>query len=244
MLAHCHSAGFDLFQGSYFKSPEEIPVRRLTSNEATRLRLLHLIDKPDPDFIEVAAAIQSDPALSFRLLAYLNSAAFGLRQTIKSIRQSIALLGWKRVRNWLRVALISDMAQGAQSGELVHLAIQRGKFLELIGERFDFWGFDPDALQLLGLFSLLDSILQVPMSDAVQYLPLDARMKAALKGDSNSEYYPLIQLAELYEEGCWAEAGELVARLGLDDELVKAAFQVAVSWANQWSEYGADVAAK
>ena len=242
MLARCHSAGFDLYQGSYFKSPEQVPVRELTTNEAARLRLLHLIESADPDVPEVAEAIQSDPALSFRLLAYLNSAAFGFRQSIKSIRQSITLLGWKRVRNWLRVALISDMAQGVHSGELVHLAAQRGKFLELIGERFDFWGFDPDALQLLGLFSLLDTILQVPMADAVEYLPLDARMKAALKKDPNSEYYPLIRLAELYEEGRWKEAAGLVSRLGLDDDLVKAAFQAAVSWANQWSEFGAGIA--
>ena len=233
-LGACATLGFDLFQGNYFKSPEDVPVRRISSNEIARLRLFQLIEQQDPDFAKVAEVIQSDASISYRLLALLNSAAFGFRQKIKSIRQAITLLGWQKTRNWLRVALINDLAHGLHSPELVYLAAQRGFFLERIGKTFDYWGFDPDSLQLLGLFSLLDVMLGLPMAESLQYLPLEDKLKSALKREANNEYLPLLLLAELLEDGRWEEAADLVRRLGLEEDPVKEAFQTSVAWANQF----------
>jgi c-di-GMP phosphodiesterase len=233
-LGACATLGFDLFQGNYFKSPEDVPVRRISSNEIARLRLFQLIEQKDPDFSKVAEVIQSDASISYRLLALLNSAAFGFRQKIKSIQQAITLLGWQKTRNWLRVSLINDLAHGLNSPELVYLAAQRGRFLERIGETFDYWGFDPDSLQLLGLFSLLDVMLGLPMAETLQYLPLEDKLKSALKREANNEYLPLLLLAELLEDGRWEEAADLVRRLGLEEGPVKEAFQTSVAWANQF----------
>ncbi len=233
-LGICATLGFDLFQGSYFKSPEDVPVRRISSNEIARLRLFQLIEQKDPDFFKVAEVIQSDASISFRLLALLNSAAFGFRQKIKSIRQAVTLLGWQKTRNWLRVALLNDLAHGLNSPELVYLSAQRGRFLERIGTAFDYWGFDPDSLQLLGLFSLLDVMLGLPMAETLQYLPLEDKLKSALKREDNNEYLPLLLLAEMLEDGRWEEAAALVRRLGLEEGPVKEAFQASVTWANQF----------
>ena len=233
-LGACATLGFDLFQGGYFKSPEDVPVRRISSNEIARLRLFQLIEQKDPDFFKVAEVIQSDASISFRLLALLNSAAFGFRQKIKSIRQAVTLLGWQKTRNWLRVALLNDLAHGLNSPELVYLSAQRGRFLEQIGTTFDYWGFDPDSLQLLGLFSLLDVMLGLPMAETLQYLPLEDKLKSALKREKNNEYLPLLLLAELLEDGRWEEAAALVRQLGLEEGPVKEAFQTSVTWANQF----------
>jgi EAL and modified HD-GYP domain-containing signal transduction protein len=233
-LGACATLGFDLFQGSYFKSPEDVPVRRISSNEIARLRLFQLIEQKDPDFFQVAEVIQSDASISFRLLALLNSAAFGFRQKIKSIRQAVTLLGWQKTRNWLRVALLNDLAHGLNSSELVYLSAQRGRFLERIGTAFDYWGFDPDSLQLLGLFSLLDVMLGLPMAETLQYLPLEDKLKSALKREDNNEYLPLLLLAEMLEDGRWEEAAALVRQLGLEEGPVKEAFQASVTWANQF----------
>lgn len=233
LLSECQEAGFQLFQGGYFKSPEDVPVRRITSNEVARLRLMGLIEEGDPDFPKLAEAIQSDAALSFRLLGYLNSAAFGFRQNIKSIRQAITLLGWTRMRQWLRVAILSDMGQTTHASELVYLAAQRGRFLELLGQRFDYWGFDPESLQMLGLFSLLDAMLAMPMSEAVRYLPVEEKLKGALRRETNNEYLPLLELAEALEDGNTALADAMIGRLGLEADGVRHAYQSAVAWANQ-----------
>jgi len=229
----CRDLGFTLFHGAFFKRPDTIRVRQLTSNEVARFNLLHMLEKEEPDFQQLAEIIQSDVSISFRLLAYLNSAAFGLRKKIESIHQAISMLGWRKMKNWLRVVLLNDMSQKAEAPELMAVAVQRGKFLEQIARDHDFWGFDPEILHLLGVFSLLDTMLGMPMEDIVTYLPLAGKLKAALCRDPNNEYLPLLQLAQHYEEAQWEEGRRMVQRLNLDGAKVQAAFQASVNWADE-----------
>ena len=177
--------------------------------------------------------IQTDVSISFRLLAFLNSSAFGLPQKIKSIRQAILLLGWQKIKNWLRVVLLSDMNQSMDISELVLLSAQRGRFLELVAREHDFWGFDPNSLNLLGIFSLLDALLGIPMTEIVEYLPLEDKLKAALCREPNNEYLPLLHLSGYFEEARWAEAEKMIQQLNLDAGKVKSAFQASVNWADE-----------
>jgi EAL and modified HD-GYP domain-containing signal transduction protein len=234
-LALCRDLGFKLFQGAFFKLPDTVEMRTLTSNEVARFKLLHLLEGPEDDFNQLAETIQSDITISFRLLAYLNSAAFGLRQKIKSINQAIAMLGWRKIKNWLRVVLLNDMGRSRETPELMRVATQRGKFLELIAKAHDYWGFDPESLHLLGIFSLLDTMLGVPMTDIVAYLPLDDKLKAALCGEPNNEYLPLLELARHVEEARWEACEKMMQQLNLNSDKVKAALQEAIDWADEVS---------
>jgi EAL and modified HD-GYP domain-containing signal transduction protein len=229
----CQDLGFSLFQGAFFKSPDRVAVRKLSSNEILRFNLLQAIEKDDADIAGLAKAIQADPTISFRLLAYLNSAAFAFSHKIKSIHQAISLLGWQKLRNWLRVVLLSDVSENKEAHELVLLSAQRGLFLELVARDHDFWGFSPESLHLLGIFSLLDALLAMPMPEVVQYLPLDKKIKAALCRETNNEYLPLLELAQQLEEARWEEGDKLIQQLGLDAGKVKAALQAALNWASE-----------
>ena len=227
----CREMGFSLYSGAFFKTPDVIKLRKLSSNEVSRFKLLRLLEMHEPDIDVMAETIQTDVSVSFRLLAYLNSAAFGFPQKIKSIRQAITLLGWNKMKNWLRVSLIMEVSPNKDASDLMLLAVQRGKFLELIAADHDYWGFDPDSLNLLGIFSLLDVMLGVPMADIVAHLPLDTKLQSALCGEPNSEYLPLLQLARLFEEARWPEAEKMIQQLNLDNGKVGGAFQRAVDWA-------------
>ena len=229
----CKNADFSLYQGSFFKQPENLSVKKLSSNAASRFELLEVIEQGNPDFEEVAKVIQSDVAISFKLMSYLNSAAFGFRQKIESIKDAITMLGWRNMKNWLRVALLSDIAENKQASELIFISVQRGKFLEQVIIDHDFWGFKPDSLFLLGMFSLLDAMLNQPMNEIVKYLPLSGKIKKALCGDKNNEYYPLLSLAKCFEEARWEEGNALVSQLGLDSEKVEKALHQAIEWANK-----------
>jgi len=232
-FSHYYDLNFELFLGAFFKTPDAITVRQLTSNEVARFNLLKAIENEESDFEALAESIQADVSISFRLLAYLNSAAFGLRQKVKSIHHAVSLLGWQKIKKWLRVVLLTDVSQRQEASELTTLAAQRGKFLEQVATAHDFWGFDPEALHMLGIFSLLDAMLDTPMTEIVGYLPLDDKLKAALCKEPNNEYLPLLQLAQYYEEAHWTEADAMVHNLNLDPNKVAEAFKKAVDWANE-----------
>ncbi len=224
--------GFFFFQGPFFKEPEFVQGRQLGSNQVARLNLFGFLEVENPDTKILAEAIRSDVSISFRLLSYLNSAWFGFRHNIQSIDQAIMILGWSKLKNWLQAVLLVDLAGKEEvPRELASLSLQRGKFLELLAGEYDYWGFNPNTLFLLGLFSLMDTILGLPMDKVVEYLPLDIKLKAALKRDPKNEYQPLFGLLESLEDGDWPVFETLTQRLCLDLGPVKNSYTQARDWA-------------
>ena len=207
--------------------------RKLTSHQMSRFQLLRLIESEDPDVDALAEAISADVSVSFRLLSYLNSAAFGLPQKIQSIKQAIMILGSIKIRNWLRAVLLADMAQGGDMPrELAELSLQRARLLELVTTRYDFWDFNPGTLFLLGLFSLLDAILGLPMRQVAEHLPLDEKLKSALRHDAQNEYQPLLDLAECIEDADWPRLADLTRKLGLELDAVKVCASEAMAYSS------------
>ena len=135
--------------------------------------------------------------------------------------------------------LLTDMNQSKEADELVLLSAQRGLFLELVAKDHDFWGFDPDNLHLLGIFSLLDVLIGMPMEEIVEHLPIDGKMKGALKGDLNNEYKPLLHLAQSLEEARWEDADFQIYQLNLNREKVTSAFRKSIEWASGLESQGA-----
>ncbi len=225
--------GFSLFQGGFFKEPEVVRDRKLGSNEVARLNLFRLMEEEEVDIKDLAAAIRSDVSVSFRLLSFLNSASFGFRQNIQSIDQAIMLLGWLKLKSWLRAVLLVDMTgKDEVPQELAALSLQRGKFFELLATEYDYWGFNPSTLFLVGLFSLMDAILGMPMESVVEMLPLEAKLKVALKRDADSEYRPLFELLDCLEDADWSTLETLTQKLCLDIGSVKEAFAASRNWAD------------
>ena len=233
----CQELGFSLFHGSFFKSPEIFTDRQVSSSEISRFNLFKAIEQQDPDMEELAKVIQADVSISFRLLSYLNSAAFGFSQNIESVHKAITLLGWKTLKKWLRVIVLSDMGKDADANDLIFLSAQRGRFMESIATDHDYWGFNPDSLFLLGTFSLLDTLLGIPMADIVNHLPVESKIKSALCRETNNEYLPLLELAQCLEETRWQEGETLIQKLNLSPPRVKQALQASVDWANELAAF-------
>lgn len=229
----CTQAGFSFFQGSFFKQPENVSVKKVLPGTISRFKLLEAIEQSDPDFSKLATLIGADVGISFRLLSYLNSASFGFRRKIESIKDAITMLGWQNLKSWLRVILLSEVSESNNASELIFLSAQRGKFLEQVGTDHDFWGFEPDALFLLGMFSLLDALLNQPMAQIVKYLPLADKLKGALCMESNNEYVPLLRLAQYFEEARFDESDAMINQLGLDKLKVNLAYGGSIDWANR-----------
>lgn len=206
--------GFSLFQGFFFQRPEVVTGRKLSSSEMSKLKLLKELADEDFDPRVVAKIIESDLSLSYRLLRYINSASFGRLDAIDSIRQAMMILGQRNLTKWLQAVLMSDLNPSPKGKELVFMSVRRAKFLELLGRLLLNPPAKPDALFVLGLFSLLDSLLGQPMEEVLKGLPLTPELTEALKG-GRSETGDLLNLAQDMEQADWRAMEDILDELKL-----------------------------
>lgn len=227
--------GFALFQGFFFEKPQIVPGRKLSSNQISRLMLFKVLEKKDPDFEELAKVIEADVSISYRLLAFINSAAFSFTRKVESIKQALVLLGWKQIRSWLWLVILTDISPEDKTSELPYLSTIRGKFLERCVANHNVQNVKAESLYLLGLFSLLEAMLDQPMDFIAENLPLDDKIKAALCHEQN-DYSRWLELARCFETGNWDRMEELVEILGLDPMLVANSYSEALVWAKSFHE--------
>lgn len=230
--------GFKLFQGYFFKRPEIVAGRRLASNETARLRLLRATQSDQPDPEALGEAIRSDVSLSYRLLSYLNSPLHGQSMTTLSIPRAIMVLGWTQLRHWLRVIALTDLSPSAKSEELSFVSLTRGRFFELTAQGLNLSAAETENLFTLGLFSLLDTMLQSPMEEILSNLPLDDAVSAALLKKSGG-YARWLDMAVSFEQGEWPELERILKELDIPDELVAASYAMAMEFAVSFKRVGA-----
>ncbi len=181
-----YALGYDYFQGYFFSRPQVIEGRKLTTSQTTRLRVLTEMNKPDFEFHVMAEIISRDQALSLRLLRFINSAAFGgLYRKVSTVKDALPLLGIDLVRHWLMVVLLSETSDSARASDLGFRSVHRGRYLETLASTVQKVELEKDVAFLLGLFSLLDALLNQSMDSIVSSLALDERIKEALVGQDN-----------------------------------------------------------
>ncbi len=230
-------AGFDLFQGYYFQRPELIAGKTITSGEMSRLRLLRMLQTPDPDFTALAQAIKSDPAISLKLLTFLNCPLFAFTTKVTTIERALTLLGWKQLKNWLRVIIFTDAAPTEKIQELAYASVQRAKFFENAAVAQAFSPLECERRFLLGLFSLLDAMMGVPMEEILDKIGLDEELKLALCGGVNS-LSPWLSAAQAFEAGDWAGLDEIFGRMRLEPMAAAKWYSNSLEWANVVFRYG------
>ena len=161
-------------------------------------------------------------------MKYLGSAAFGFRGAVSSVRQGLVLLGKEQTRRWVSLIALGEMGRNKPEEVLVNAAV-RAKYCELIGEDAGMADRKAD-LFVLGAFSLIDTILDQPMSDVLSELPLADDLSSAL-GGGTSELRPVLELVLSYERGDWEGCVAHCRTLGVAETLVFHHYREAVSWA-------------
>lgn len=140
------------------------------------LSLIARLQNPDIELREVEQVIAQDVILSFRLLRYINCATFGLRREVDSIRQALMLLGLATVRNW--ATLLLSQIDNHKPRELMTIALIRARMCELLANSDP--AIDDNQAFTVGLFSLLDAMLDQPMETLLDQIPLSMPIKLAL----------------------------------------------------------------
>jgi EAL and modified HD-GYP domain-containing signal transduction protein len=224
--------GFTRFQGYFFRHPENLQVRQIPANQATYLRLLSAVSKAEIDIDEVETLIKHEPALCYRLLRYLNSPALGLSSPVVSVRNALTLLGEKEAVRWIRMTTTVAMGQ-RKSSDLVLASLVRARFCELIASRVEHGKAD---LFLLGMLSLIDAILAVPIGIIVEDLALDPSIKAQLLAAKMGKKTPLSPVYDLMvarEAGDWGLVTQLGKQLNLSLSFVAETSNAAMKWAHE-----------
>ena len=222
------NAGFAYFQGYFLRKPELLRTREIPVNRANYLRLFKAVSRPELDPRELEDAIKGEASLCYRLLRYLNSPVFGFPAEIRSIRHALVMLGEREVRRWVRLAT-TLVASQSRSSDLVLSALVRARFCELLEPGLPHKHSD---LFLVGLLSLMDAILGLPMALVLEGIALDRAARAVLLGQ-NSPLSPIYGLMLAQENARWEKVAEFSNRLRLRESFVSECHWKAMQWARQ-----------
>jgi c-di-GMP phosphodiesterase len=207
--AFCAELGCDLFQGFFFCRPELLHNRGIVANRASMLQIVAALQDPTVQLGQLERMIGRDVGLSFRLLRYINSAFFGLRFEISSIGQALALLGVENLRRWATLTVLASI--DGKPPELTVTALVRARFCEQAGQLLP--GPRPGELFTLGLFSVIDALMDAPVEEVVGMIPFPSDMRDALTA-RRGEKGALLDCVTALEAGDFDRAQQLLRGAG------------------------------
>ena len=222
--------GYVLFQGYFFCKPAVLHQKRLTSNALSKMRLLREINRQNIDFSSITGVISSDTNLVHKLLTYINSAGVGLNNHVSNLKQATVLLGASGVRRWVTLVSLQTFSED-KPPELFTLSLLRAKFCEIIAGELKRPGLTSDTAFLLGMFSLLDVLLSLPMDDVLKEVSLSDELSDALRGKDN-DLRRLLDLVVAYEKGDWDTVITCCARENLQPEQLQPTYDKVLEWYN------------
>ncbi|HEY9198068.1 MAG TPA: HDOD domain-containing protein [Gammaproteobacteria bacterium] len=198
---HCKALGFDYFQGYFLSRPNIVQSQQLPPNRIAVLQLLSKLQDPDSDAGEIEKLIGQDIALSYKLLRYINSAFFALPRKIDSIRQAVVYLGTQSIKTWVTLLVVAGL--GNKPAELVIQAMQRAKMCELLAQTAK--RPHTEAYFTVGLFSLLEALMDAPLEKILESLPFTEDIRNALL-KQEGPYGEALACVIAYEKGDFLRA--------------------------------------
>jgi c-di-GMP phosphodiesterase len=218
---YCRDLGFAFFHGTFVCQPAVLTSQRLPTNHLGLLSLLTALQDPLAMVDTLANLISRDVALSYRLLRAINTAAYGQGRPITSIRHAVRLLGVTAITRWTTLMLLTEVRD--KPSELMTLAMVRATMCERLAQTLA--PQHTDACFLVGLFSVLDALMDRPMPEVLHALPLVEEVQSALLDHAGS-IGVILHSVLAYERGNWAEA----THLGLDQNSLVDAYLHALTW--------------
>lgn len=220
------SIGYHYFQGYFFARPQTVTTKVINPAYANVLQLMDLVLK-HADIDEIEEVLKRDPALSFKLLRYINSSGFGLMCEITSFRHAVMILGYNKLFRWLTL-LFATVRNGSISPALARTAVTRGRMMELLAQKL----LAPEEIDnafIVGIFSTLDLMLGVPMERALASVNLSMDINDALL-HRQGPLGPFLQVVEASERSDFDQLDMLAMGLQLDPQSISDAHISALAW--------------
>jgi c-di-GMP phosphodiesterase len=219
----CRALGFDEFQGYFFAEPALVSANTAPTH---RLGALGTLVQPSrkASFEELEQVIAQDAGLSHKLVRLANSAFVGARHEVASVRQALMLLGTVAVRRWAMLLMLAGMTDSPQ--HLLNVGLLRARLCELLATQHPV--AVPERAFTVGLFSVVDALLDVPMPTLLDELPFDTRLTHALLDHTGPEGRLLAAVMD-YERGDFTDCD----RSGVTLLALAHSYRQAVDWADE-----------
>jgi EAL and modified HD-GYP domain-containing signal transduction protein len=196
--AFARDLGFSYFQGYFFCRPRIISGQSLPPNQLTAMRILSALLDPDIKIGALADLVSQDVNISFKLLRSLNSAYYALPRHIDSIHHAVVCMGLERIKQWVTLIILASIPN--KPLQLMVVAMTRAKMCEQLDENAD--KDTKNKLFTVGLFSVLDALLDQKMDRILKDLPLANDIKEALISHQGRMGLILKNVIS-YEQGLW-----------------------------------------
>lgn len=221
--------GFDYFQGYFFSKPEVLQQKAITPSQVITLELCKEISKSELDYNTIEKLISSDVGLSYKLLKYVNSSCV-VNKVITSFKHAIIYLGQDKLRLFISLVTAAH-ANKNKPQSLYSLSIQRARVCELLATKAELKA-EPSQAFLMGMFSLLDALLDKPLSQLLTQLPLSNELKLALSCGQGELGY-LLNAIKHYEKAEWDKVNYYSNLLGISEALFATQYIESVKWCDE-----------
>ncbi|MDR2770518.1 MAG: HDOD domain-containing protein [Clostridiales Family XIII bacterium] len=217
-----------LYEGSFYRMPFSEGDNKVSPLQVNMINLLNKVRSDNFEFDAVAKIIQRDPALTISLLRMVNTTGSnGRRNEIKTINGAVVMLGQEEVRKWITAAAANRI--GAEKpNEITKLSLIRAKFAEALAIKFGLYA-DAQSLFLMGVFSVLDAMLEMSMEDALKLVLVSDDIRTALishTGKFGDVYNFIID----YESANWAAVSRMLILYDLTPEIIYTAYVETLCW--------------
>jgi EAL and modified HD-GYP domain-containing signal transduction protein len=219
-------SGAEYLQGQFYKTIAVVRDNRVSPLKVNYIQMLNQVSQDDFELDKFAVIVQRDTALAIQFLKMVN-ASHVRGSNISSLRHAAALLGQKEIKKWVTTAVTSTLGQESP-GEVTRLSMIRAKFCENLSGLFEM-AIHKDNLFLMGLFSVLNVILEMPIDKALQMVYVPEPVKVALLGGHN-DFARIYEFVRLYEEGEWTEVSRIALMNNLKTTEVFTAYNEALKW--------------
>lgn len=226
------SMGFHLFQGYYFCIPEMQESQEIKSAQLILISLFREVNKTHINYDKVISLLERDCNLVFKLLCYVNSGIFPLKGKISSVKQAITYMDEVQLKELISLFFTAVLAEN-KSPELIQICAIRAKFCEMIIEQLE--PKQAESAFMVGMFSLIDAILNMPMQSIVSRLSLDSYISDTLldfQDTSQSQMSMALRTVKHLEQGSWYLAEREALKLSISIDTINHYYQASIKWAD------------
>ena len=227
-IALSSNSKIGLFDGAFYKvhMPSNAKQNALSPLKTNYIQLLNIVNQDDFDFQTFTRTVRQDTALAIQFMRLVNTASKA-RTEIKNLNQAAAMLGQKEIKKWVSTAVSNALCVDSPS-EITRLSLIRAKFCENLARHFEM-AIASENLFLMGLFSVLDVVLEMPISEAFKMVFVPPPIHSALV-EQKGDFFSVLFFVQQYEQGHWKEISRVALVRNITIDQIHFAYKEALLW--------------